>query len=363
MKKIIFFLLLLVSAQAGCTLTDPEVMELLQALKVQNDKLLQEVTQMKEQLSGLDGKYQVIQAGLVDNKKELEALKSQMDGLKTQIASQLVKLNQLTVQLEVQGADLEKLSAEILKVKASIEELKALMEELLAGKSPIPTNGLVAWYPFNGNANDESGNRYNGISINLTNAEGRSGIKETGYYFNGNSRINVKSSENDDLDLTSDFSLFSRFKPMDYENRPSVKLILTKHLAGNSQDGGFIFGVWTNNSILPISGIVGFQASPYYNTDTYPDSKGMIQVDKWYDYIVTYKKTTGELCYYLNGELVFKKNLLFAIFKNNMDLIIGAELLNSGFSQQFIGVIDDIGIWKRAMSADEISKIYKGEKF
>lgn len=22
----------------------------------------------------------------------------------------------------------------------------------------VPTNGLVAWYPFNGNANDESGN-------------------------------------------------------------------------------------------------------------------------------------------------------------------------------------------------------------
>ena len=30
-------------------------------------------------------------------------------------------------------------------------------------KSPIPTNGLVALYPFNGNANDESGNGNNGV--------------------------------------------------------------------------------------------------------------------------------------------------------------------------------------------------------
>ena len=28
--------------------------------------------------------------------------------------------------------------------------------------SYVPSNGLVGWWPFNGNANDESGNEYNG---------------------------------------------------------------------------------------------------------------------------------------------------------------------------------------------------------
>ena len=28
--------------------------------------------------------------------------------------------------------------------------------------SYVPTNGLVGWWPFNGNANDESGNNNNG---------------------------------------------------------------------------------------------------------------------------------------------------------------------------------------------------------
>jgi hypothetical protein len=27
----------------------------------------------------------------------------------------------------------------------------------------VPTNGLVGWWPFNGNANDESGNGNNGV--------------------------------------------------------------------------------------------------------------------------------------------------------------------------------------------------------
>ena len=63
------------SAQAGCTLTDPEVMEMLKALQAQNDKLLEEITSMKGQLTALDGKYQAILTGLADNKKDLEALK------------------------------------------------------------------------------------------------------------------------------------------------------------------------------------------------------------------------------------------------------------------------------------------------
>lgn len=35
-------------------------------------------------------------------------------------------------------------------------------------KAQIPTNGLVAYYPFNGNANDESGNGHNGSVTGAT---------------------------------------------------------------------------------------------------------------------------------------------------------------------------------------------------
>ncbi len=130
MKKIIFLLLLIFSSQAGCTITDPEVMEMLQALQAQNEKLLEEITQMKGQLSALDGKYQSILAGLADNKKEQEALKTQVESLKTQIALQLQKIDQLNVQLTQQGIDLVKLSAELAAVKASLTELITKYEGL-----------------------------------------------------------------------------------------------------------------------------------------------------------------------------------------------------------------------------------------
>ena len=144
MKKIIFFLLLLVSAQAGCTLTDPEVMEMLKALQAQNDKLLEEITSMKGQLTSLDGKYQAILTGLADNKKDLEALKGQVEALKTQISDQIKKIDQLTAQLTQQGADIVKLNAELVAVKASLADLIKKFEELVddQGSSRYPAGSV-----------------------------------------------------------------------------------------------------------------------------------------------------------------------------------------------------------------------------
>ena len=46
--------------------------------------------------------------------------------------------------------------------------------------------GLVAHYPFNGNANDESGNGNNGTVNGATLTADRSGNEDCAYFFNGN---------------------------------------------------------------------------------------------------------------------------------------------------------------------------------
>ena len=65
------------------------------------------------------------------------------------------------------------------------------------------TEGLVAHYPFNGNANDESGNGNDGIvSGNLQPTADRFGTPDHAYYFNGtDSYVNIG-----DLDLPGNFS-------------------------------------------------------------------------------------------------------------------------------------------------------------
>ena len=51
----------------------------------------------------------------------------------------------------------------------------------------VPSNGLFGWWPFNGNANDESGNNNNGgvYGAGLTND--RNDFPNSAYVFNGSS--------------------------------------------------------------------------------------------------------------------------------------------------------------------------------
>ena len=71
--------------------------------------------------------------------------------------------------LEVAGI-IERTSGETIKIMKSIKSLFAIIAVALGGFSHVQaqsflTNGLVAYYPFNGNANDASGNGNNGSLV------------------------------------------------------------------------------------------------------------------------------------------------------------------------------------------------------
>lgn len=60
---------------------------------------------------------------------------------------------------------------------------------------PPPTSGLSAYYPFNGNANDESVNNYNGTVTGAVLSPDRFGTNNSSYYFNGiNNKIYIGNS-------------------------------------------------------------------------------------------------------------------------------------------------------------------------
>lgn len=56
----------------------------------------------------------------------------------------------------------------------------------LVGMAQIPTKGLVGYWPFNGNANDESVNSNHGKVTNAVLTSDRFGRKDSAYYFDGN---------------------------------------------------------------------------------------------------------------------------------------------------------------------------------
>ena len=60
--------------------------------------------------------------------------------------------------------------------------------------SYVPTDSLVGWWPFNGSANDESGNGNNGLVYGATQSQGIRGQSDHSYFFNGSSYIQIPSN-------------------------------------------------------------------------------------------------------------------------------------------------------------------------
>ena len=72
--------------------------------------------------------------------------------------------------------------------------------------SYVPTNGLVGWWPFNGNANDDSGNNNNGTVNGATLTTDRFGNTNSAYQFNGVSN-NIIVTSNSTFDINSGQSI------------------------------------------------------------------------------------------------------------------------------------------------------------
>jgi hypothetical protein len=93
-------------------------------------------------------------------------------------------------------------------------------------------------------------------------------------------------------------------------------------------------------------------------------NNGIPLLNRWYNFTTTYNKTTETLEYYLNGFLKTSLNLAFEIDNTPLDIYIGTHIpqtagscaSNNGFS----GTLDDIGIWNRVLTPDEIKGLYTG---
>ena len=79
-------------------------------------------------------------------------------------------------------------------------------------QAQIPTDSLVAYYPFNGNANDESGNGNDGVVNGATLTTDRFGNVNSAYSFDGvDDWINAPNSGLPDADESRTLTAWVKF--------------------------------------------------------------------------------------------------------------------------------------------------------
>jgi len=211
----------------------------------------------------------------------------------------------------------------------------------------VPINGLIGWWPFDGNANDESGNNNNGTNYGATLTTDRFGHADSAYLFDGTSSY---------ISIPSSVSLES----------PTSGLTLSAwvNLAGFSLVGQAFDPVLTKSDNpsnafmyrfdIDING-VGYY-SGINNWTTNIGTSYNFQLNQWYLVSAVLDSFTTYL--YLDDTLVASVPFTTNILNNTLPLEFGRDV--PGVTEVFNGKIDDIGIWNRALSQQEITNLYNG---
>ena len=233
-----------------------------------------------------------------------------------------------------------------MKKKITILVLLALLGLSSFIYAQIPTNGLVAYYPFNGNANDESGNSLNGTVNGATLTTDRFGNNNVAYSFNGSSYIRCTNFPN----LTQPYTIACWINLSKYSGQEG-EVVLSKYIAGSGSQSEFLIRVNPDSSLVLAS--VGNIALI---------TKGFkINPNKWY-FICGIVNSGNSFIYVDNIQRA--KDSLNMTSKTTTPFEIGGYYSVVGLHTQsyFDGVIDNIRICNRVLSVSEISSLYNEGK-
>ena len=205
-----------------------------------------------------------------------------------------------------------------------------------------PTNGLVGYWPFNGNANDESPNTNNGTTYNVTAVADRFGNPASAYEFNGtNSYIQIPN--NSSLNFgTNSFSISSWIYTETLPN--SWKSIVNKGASGSIGYGVEISS--SNQYIGSIQGNAGVNQHCYGS---------LAEINKWVHLVVVFERNNS-LRIYVDNSIVEE----CGYSSGNATSVDNSRSLNFGKYETwyFDGKIDDVRIYNRALSGSEIQELY-----
>ncbi len=209
----------------------------------------------------------------------------------------------------------------------------------------VPKDGLVGWWPFNGNGNDETG-RGNDLTAN------------NGASFGTDRFGNINSSAT----LNGINQTFSKLNPnllVGNSNRTlscwisqsGISTITTSLLNLNNDASGDCF---TSSSIQTSGSLSGGYYFWGRCNDAYWSHTRVL--NKWYHLVLTY--TNKQISFYVDNVLIKTYTLSLSLNTQLKNFIIGGGLSDNSQNGFWNGKIDDIAIYNRVLTNTEISALY-----
>jgi hypothetical protein len=213
-----------------------------------------------------------------------------------------------------------------------------------------PTSGLVAYYPFNGNANDESGNGNDGQPSGVTGIAGINGINNSALKFEG-LQSSVTVSDANSLRLARDNTLACWVKLDDISANQDLRLFGKNDWSLNRNYSLHVNPVghyWLYQQFTSTGG--------QENTSS---ANPPITTSKWY-HIVGIRSGSERFLYIDGNQVAQGVTLAELTYTGQEPLIMGGAQYYSD-RPHFFGALDQVRIYNRALSPSEVTQLYVAE--
>ena len=193
----------------------------------------------------------------------------------------------------------------------------------------------IAYWKFNENSGNTATDAENSNDGTITGADWTTGINQSALNFNGTNG-NVEIPFNNKLNITG--------------KKLSLSVWIKKE--SSNDDGCFLFNRTKYILRMDNHGKVTFAVYvPGWKSVTTPWKKRVVDTD-WHHVVATYNGKKLKL--YIDGVLLVKKSASGNLKSTNSSTFIGSE----GNINHFDGTIDEVAIYDKALSQQEIADIY-----
>jgi hypothetical protein len=223
----------------------------------------------------------------------------------------------------------------------------------------VPTNGLVGWWPFNGNAIDESVNTNDGTVNGATLTTDRNGIANSAYSFDGiDDWIEIANNIALNFSINQQYSLSFWF----FISNSTTNIgdaICNWENSYNPYSFKVNFSSGDVNANGPIMNAARYGGGTIQNQTTVQSINDTVSYNQFNHITLTFSQSTG-ISYFLNGSFIGNSNINnIATISNNYPLFFGRRGIST--NRFYAGKLDDIGIWNRALTQCEIADLYNAQ--
>jgi hypothetical protein len=213
------------------------------------------------------------------------------------------------------------------------------------------TNGLAAYFPFNGNANDASGNGKHGVVVNALPTNDRFGNSNAAYKFSGADSF-IDMLPNQPLTgLTTGLTIAGWLRADAVQSTKGIFF----HRGDYADIGVRVVGSPMRLEFVTL-------ASSYGGNNNLLVSYSTIPVSNWVFFAATYDGGLKRL--YINGAL--ESSVGYTGILNWNSASFTGETISGNFpgqAESFNGGLDDIRLYNRALSSNEVALLYSSLPF